>query len=92
MKCGPSLKLASMYIEQFQMPILVVRWPKHNVPLFDTIEKRDRRGDRIPVDGVISIGEHGDYLWNDKDSIFIHGALLRAIRHISVQSRRPCFQ
>ncbi|MSR57879.1 MAG: hypothetical protein EXS05_09415 [Planctomycetaceae bacterium] len=65
---GPALKLASMYVEQFSDKDLARPMAKkYNVPLFDTIEQAVTVGsDRIPVDGVISIGEHGDYPWNDQ--------------------------
>ena len=52
-----------MYVEQFTDRDLARGMAKkYNVPLFDTIEKAVTvGGDSIPVDGVISIGEHGDY-------------------------------
>lgn len=66
---GPALTLASMYVEQFTdrdqaRPMS----KKHHVPIFDTIEKAlTVGGDRIAVDGVISIGEHGTYPFNEKE-------------------------
>jgi hypothetical protein len=68
---GPALKLASMYVEQFTDKDLArALAKKYDVPLFDTIEQAVTvGGDRIPVDGVISIGEHGSYPSNDKGQI-----------------------
>src|SRR5258708_5492288 len=57
---GPALRLAAMYVEQFTEKDLARSLAKkYNVPLFDTIEKAVTvGGDRIPVDGVISVGAH----------------------------------
>jgi len=68
---GPALTLASMYVEQFTDRDLARSMArKYDVPLFDTIEKAVTvGGDRIPVDGVISIGEHGSYPSNDKGQV-----------------------
>ena len=63
---GPALNLASMYADQFtDRDMARAMSKKYNVPLFDSIEKAlTVGGDRIPVDGVLCIGEHGEYPWN----------------------------
>lgn len=64
---GPALKLASMYVDQFPAKDLArTLAARFKVPLYDTIAKAlTLDGERIAVDGVISIGEHGDYPWNE---------------------------
>lgn len=65
---GPALELVSMYVDQFPKEDLARPMAaKHNVPIFDSIEKALTLGKKgISVDGVISIGEHGDYPYNDR--------------------------
>ncbi|MFO0843646.1 MAG: hypothetical protein U0797_14825 [Gemmataceae bacterium] len=65
---GPALKLAAMYVDQFPADDMARGLAaRYKVPIFDTVEKAlTLGGDRVAVDGVISIGEHGDYPWNDK--------------------------
>ena len=66
-KDKPALKLVSLYVDQFNKhDIARDMCKKHDVPIFDTIEKAVTVGGKsIPIDGVLSIGEHGNYPVNE---------------------------
>ena len=65
---GPNLKLVSLYVDQFPSDDLSVELAKkHGFRLCKTIPEALTLGtDKLAVDGVMSIGEHGDYPHNAK--------------------------
>ena len=64
---GPRLKLASLYIDQADNAEYGRNLAKkYNIPIFETIERAVTVGTKgIPIDGVISVGEHGVYPRNE---------------------------
>ncbi|MCA9170287.1 MAG: twin-arginine translocation signal domain-containing protein [Planctomycetales bacterium] len=66
---GPALRLASLYVDQFPDDDLARSLSKQfGFPIYTTIrEALTLTGNTLSVDGVLSIGEHGDYPWNDKE-------------------------
>ncbi len=64
---GPQLELASLYVEQFpQGDMAKPLSEKHGFPIYDNIADAITLGKAdVSVDAVLSIGEHGDYPWND---------------------------
>jgi len=64
---GPALELVSLYVDQFPAEDLSVKLAeKHGFRMCKTIrEAITLGGNDVVVDGVLSIGEHGDYPWNE---------------------------
>ncbi len=63
---GPRTTIASVYVDQFGSDDSARKtWQDHGVPIFPTIAKAlTLGGDDLAVDGILLIGEHGDYPLN----------------------------
>ena len=65
----PRVDIASMYIDQFtehDMGRDIAA--EHDVPIYHSIPGAlTLDGDELAVDGVLLIGEHGEYAWNEKE-------------------------
>jgi len=66
---APRVDLVSMYIDQFpDSDISRQIAAEHDVPIYTSIPKALTLGGKeLAVDGVLLIGEHGDYAWNEKE-------------------------
>ena len=65
----PRVEIASFYVDQFPYNDLSRRFAgEHNVPIYNSIAEAMRLGGiELAVDGVLLIGEHGEYAWNEKE-------------------------
>lgn len=65
---APRVEIASMYVDQFADNDLSRRFAaEHDVPIYKSIVGAlTLGGDSLAVDGVLLIGEHGEYAWNEK--------------------------
>jgi hypothetical protein len=75
---APRVKLVALYLDQHPRNDIGYQLAEeHGVKIYDTITQcltlggdtggNDPKAGGIAVDGVILIGEHGDYAWNEKD-------------------------
>ena len=80
---APRVEIASLYLDQIpENDIGVEIAQAHGVPVYDSINAAMCLGEgALAVDGVLLIGEHGDYAWNEKEQ---HLSLI----HISEPTRR----
>ena len=67
-RADPRVEVVSMHAEQFPKNDMArAMAAKHRVPMYDSIrEALTRGGSSLAVDGVIIVGEHGDYPHNEK--------------------------
>jgi hypothetical protein len=64
----PGVEVVSLYVDQFPENDLSRRWAQRfGVPIFPSVaEALTVGGDRLAVDAVLIVGEHGEYPWNEK--------------------------
>lgn len=65
----PRTEIVSFYVDQFYANDLSRRFAaEHNIPIYNSIAEAMRVGGKeLAVDGVLLIGEHGEYAWNEKE-------------------------
>jgi len=65
----PEVDIVSLYMDQIhERDIGAKLAEEHDIPVFRSIPQALCLGGReLAVDGVLSIGEHGDYAWNEKE-------------------------
>ena len=65
----PEVDVVSMYMDQINERDIGLDMTKaHGVPLFPSIPQALTLGGKeLAVDGVLIVGEHGDYAWNEKE-------------------------
>ncbi len=63
------IQIASLYVDQFPASDLSRHYAaRYNIPIYSSIRQAlTLGGDTLAVDGVLLIGEHGDYAWNEKE-------------------------
>ena len=63
------VQIASLYVDQFPDSDLSRHYAaRYNIPIYGSIRQAlTLDGDTLAVDGVLLIGEHGDYAWNEKE-------------------------
>lgn len=87
----PKSKLVSLFTEQVpEKDMSRERAKKFNVPIFRTVsEALTLGGNQLAVDGVILIGEHGNYPFNDKEQkLYPRFEMFLKITDVFRQSRR----
>ena len=90
-KYASSLQIASMYVDQFpENDMSRDMAARHGIPIFDTIEGALTLGGReLAVDGILIIGEHGNYPTNAHgQKLYPRRRLFEACLDVMLASRR----
>lgn len=88
---APRVDVVSLYIDQVtENDIGRIIAAEHDVPIYPSIVKALTLGeDKLAVDGVLLIGEHGDYAWNEKEQqLFPRKFFMEQICGVMVTSER----
>lgn len=89
--CTPRVAVASLYTDQVpENDLSRAMAAQHGVPIFPTIEGAlTLGGSDLAVDGVLLIGEHGDYPWNDREQkLYPRPRFFREITEVMRRSGR----
>jgi len=87
----PEIDLVSLYVDQFPNGDLARdRSERHGVPIYPTIaESLTLGGDKLAVDGVLIIAEHGKYERNEKgQTLYPRYKFFKEIVHVFERSGR----
>ncbi|CAN5390908.1 hypothetical protein BH09VER1_BH09VER1_07980 [soil metagenome] len=87
----PSSTIASLYLEQIPANDMGRQFcAQHDIPIFDSVRSALTLGtDRLAVDGVLLIGEHGDYPLNEfRQKLYPRKRLFDAITAVFRESGR----
>ncbi|MBT4502212.1 MAG: hypothetical protein HOC74_31050, partial [Gemmatimonadetes bacterium] len=65
----PQIDVASIYLDQIhEEDVCIPLAREYDIPIYPSIVKALTLGGKeLAVDGVLIIGEHGDYAWNEKE-------------------------
>ena len=88
----PRVSLESLYIDQIsESDIGVELAAEYGVQVYPSIvQALTLGGDELAIDGVLLIGEHGDYAWNEKQQqLFPRKYFLEQICGVMATSGRP---
>ena len=88
---GPNLKLASLYVDQFpDKDMSRGLSKKYHFPIFDSIKGAlTLGGDDLAVDGVVIVGEHGDYPLNAKgQKLYPRRRFFEAVTDVFAKSKK----